>query len=116
MRPIKYSEITSRCDYRDYGCTETSCPFNIGHVPQKPFFTISDIPDERCLITLDMIADEMIDIAIRLWMKDVLDNPQKIRPVPPEITEILKREASEMYPPTRPLCSIEDIGKRPTNG
>jgi len=62
-----------------------------------------------------MIADEKLDIAIRIWVKEVFVE-KKRRPVPPQITEILKREAAKEYLPTRLLCRIEDIGKRPANG
>lgn len=107
MRPIEHSDAI-KCDYRDYGCKEISCPLNIGYMPQKAFFAISDIPDERCLITIDMMTDEAIDVSIRLWMKWTIEN-KKLMPLPFKLTELFDREATEKFPPTRPLCTIRDI-------
>ena len=89
MRPIKYSE-TVKCDHHNYGCKEASCPLNVLHVPSEPFFTVLDIPHSVCLYTLDMIANEKLDIAIRVWVEDVFVK-KKRRSIPPEISKLLKR-------------------------
>jgi hypothetical protein len=93
MIAIEYAERIP-CSYKDYACKETSCPFNVGHVPIESFFALSDIPSDRCLYVIDMILDEKLDIVIRNWVKTVWVDKKRMD-IPPEVTELIERKAAE---------------------
>ena len=98
MMPIEYSKRVV-CSYKNYGCHEIACPLNIGHMPKKPFFRIGEIDTNKCLRTLDMIADETINVEIRNWMKAVFVEGKHIPP-PLELCKLIQRQAAEMVEPT----------------
>jgi hypothetical protein len=97
MIPIEYSKRTI-CSYKDYGCREVSCPLNIGHKAVEPYFTVLDIPRDKCLYTFDVIADESIDNVIRAWMKEAIVEKKRV-PIPREVCEFIKRKSSQFQRP-----------------
>jgi len=111
MNAIKYSE-TVKCHHHNYGCNESSCPLNILHVPQESCFAIHDIPSERCFYTLDMIANQKLDVAIRNWVEDVFVKRKRID-VPPQITELLKGKLAKETNPSSSPSRIMDCMEWP---
>ena len=106
MVPIEYSKRII-CAYKDYGCGETSCPLNIGHKPKKLFFTILDIPSDKCLYTKDMVSDNSINYVIRSWIKETAIE-KKRTPIPYEITKFFKRKCVKIVKPFSIFGRIED--------
>ena len=106
MRPIEYAKRVP-CSYHDNRCTESSCPLNVRFVPQEPFFAISDIPSDRCLLLKNVIEDEAQDVIVRIWVKDVFVD-KKCGMIPPELAELIKRKAAEMSIPVSPMSGVSD--------
>jgi len=93
MMTIKYPESGgSVCDYN--GCTEVSCPANDLYLRVNTHFRLGEVITGRCPRIIEYCADKRINVALRVWVKDVFIDKKRV-PLPPEIDELVKKMCPE---------------------
>ena len=78
-----------------------------GRGQDNPAWVQAKVFPLRVDVTLDMIEDKSIDIAIRVWVKTVFIKG-KHTPPPPELCELIQRQAAKMIKPSALGLVVED--------